>query len=189
MFFISFYWYVFLLLPYTLPFPCCDPLSKIHFHFSWTDQSFILLYNNNILVPPKIAPFDFGDETSNSADSASVACLVITGDLPISFRWFFNDRPVKEFAGITTVKLGNRNSVLNIDSVTARHAGRYVCEASNEAASVNYTSELSVNGTNRHTLNNQNIVTAIAIDCRAVYLFMFCFWLYLISFVILIFEA
>lgn len=126
-------------------------------------------------MPPKIAPFDFGDETSNFADSASVACLVITGDLPISFRWFFNDRPVKEFAGITTVKLGNRNSVLNIDSVTARHAGRYVCEASNEAASVNYTSELSVNGTNRHTLNNQNIVTAIAIDCRAVYLFMFCF--------------
>lgn len=98
-------------------------------------------------MPPKIAPFDFGEETSNFADSASVACLVTTGDAPVSFKWFFNDRPVKEFAGITTVKLGNRNSVLNIDSVTGKHAGRYTCEASNQAASVNYTSELSVNGT------------------------------------------
>lgn len=98
-------------------------------------------------MPPKIAPFDFGEEASNFADSASVACLVTTGDLPIAFKWFFNDRPVKEFAGITTVKLGNRNSVLNIDSVTGSHMGQYTCEASNEAASNNYTSELIVNGT------------------------------------------
>lgn len=100
-------------------------------------------------MPPKIAPFDFGAEASNFADSASVACLVTTGDLPITFKWFFNNRPVKEFAGITTVKLGNRNSVLNIDSVTGKHAGVYSCQASNEAASINYTSELSVNGTIR----------------------------------------
>lgn len=97
-------------------------------------------------VKPKIAPFNFGEETSNFGDSASVACLVITGDLPVIFKWFFNDRPVKEFAGITTVKLGNRNSVLNIDSVTGKHAGNYTCEASNQAASFNYTSELVVNG-------------------------------------------
>lgn len=101
----------------------------------------------NYSVPPKIAPFDFGDEPSNFAESASVACLVITGDLPITFKWFFNDHPVKEFAGITTVKLGNRNSVLNIDSVTGKHAGNYTCIASNEAASFSYTSELIVNGT------------------------------------------
>lgn len=100
-------------------------------------------------MPPKIAPFDFGEEPSNFGDSASVACLVTTGDMPISFKWFFNDRPVKEFAGITTVKLGNRNSVLNIDSVTGKHGGSYVCEATNDAASVNYTSQLIVNGTNK----------------------------------------
>lgn len=67
--------------------------------------------------------------------------------MPIAFKWFFNDRPVKEFAGITTVKLGNRNSVLNIDSVTGKHAGLYTCQAQNQAASVNYTSKLIVNGT------------------------------------------
>lgn len=69
-----------------------------------------------------------------------------SGDLPIDFRWFFDGRPVKEFAGITTVKLGNRNSVLNIDSVTGQHAGNYTCQASNSADSLNYTAELAVKG-------------------------------------------
>lgn len=69
-----------------------------------------------------------------------------SGDLPIDFKWFFNDRPVKEFAGITTVKLGNRNSVLNIDSVTGKHAGNYTCQASNNADLLNFTSELVVKG-------------------------------------------
>lgn len=99
-------------------------------------------------MPPKIAPFNFGEEPSNFADSASVACLVTSGDLPIAFKWLFNGRPVKEFAGITTVKLGNRNSVLNIDLVNGKHAGNYTCEASNQAASINFTAELTVNGTN-----------------------------------------
>lgn len=54
---------------------------------------------------------------------------------------------MKEYAGITTVKLGNRNSVLNIDSVTANHAGNFTCNAANLAASLNFTSELVVKGT------------------------------------------
>lgn len=98
-------------------------------------------------VPPKIAPFDFGDEPSNFADSASVQCLVTSGDLPIEFKWLFNGRPVTEIAGVTTVKLGKRNSVLSIDSVNGKHAGNFTCQASNLAMIVNYTSQLIVNGT------------------------------------------
>lgn len=101
---------------------------------------------NGFLVPPSIAPFNFGDKPSNFGDSASVQCLVTTGDLPIDFKWYFNDRPVKEYSGITTVKLGNRNSVLNIDSVIGKHAGFYTCSASNSAESQNFTSELIVKG-------------------------------------------
>lgn len=99
------------------------------------------------LVPPKIAHFDFGDEPSNFADSASVQCLVTSGDLPIEFRWFINDRPVSEFYGITMAKMGKRNSVLTIDSVNGKHAGNYTCLASNTASIANYTSQLIVNGT------------------------------------------
>jgi len=37
--------------------------------------------------------------------------------------------------------------MLSIDSVQARHAGKYSCRAKNHAAAVNYTTELIVNGT------------------------------------------
>lgn len=97
-------------------------------------------------VPPSIAHFNFGDKPSNFGDSASVQCLVTSGELPIDFKWYFNGRPVKDYSGITTVKLGNRNSVLNIDSVTGKHAGNYTCQATNIAESLNFTSELIVKG-------------------------------------------
>lgn len=98
-------------------------------------------------MPPKIAHFDFGEEPSNFGDSASVQCLVTSGDLPVEFRWFFNGRPVSEVAGITTAKMGKRNSVLTIDSVTDRHMGNFSCQAANIATTVNFTAELIVNGT------------------------------------------
>lgn len=101
---------------------------------------------SNQIVPPTIAQFNFGDKPSNFGDSASVQCLVTSGDLPIDFKWYFDGRPVKEFSGITTVKLGNRNSILNIDSVNGKHAGNYTCQASNVADSLNFTSELVVKG-------------------------------------------
>lgn len=69
-----------------------------------------------------------------------------SGDLPIEFKWLFNGRPVKEIAGITTAKMGKRNSVLTIDSVSGKHAGNFTCQATNSAASVNFTSQLIVNG-------------------------------------------
>lgn len=97
-------------------------------------------------VPPKIAPFNFGDEPSNFGDSASVQCLVSSGDLPVEFRWLYNSRPVSEIAGITTAKMGKRNSVLTIDSVTGQQAGNFTCQASNSASSVDFTAELIVNG-------------------------------------------
>lgn len=117
-----------------------------------------------IIVPPSIAQFAFGDRPSNFADSASVQCLVTSGDLPIVFKWFFNGRPVKEFSGITTVKLGNRNSVMNIDSVNDKHAGNYTCQASNEAASFNYSSTLRVNGTRPACYNMQCFIAPAQIQ-------------------------
>lgn len=114
--------------------------------YSYTTLHSLFFRKSVLTVPPKIAPFDFGIDPSNFADSASVACLVTSGDLPIEFRWLLNGRPVKEVPGITTVKLGNRNSVLNIDSVNERHAGNYTCQAWNNAAAFNFTSKLVVNG-------------------------------------------
>lgn len=42
--------------------------------------------------------------------------------------------------------MGKRNSVLTIDSVSDKHAGNFTCQATNSAASANFTSQLIVNG-------------------------------------------
>ncbi|XP_039148182.1 Down syndrome cell adhesion molecule-like protein Dscam2 isoform X39 [Drosophila simulans] len=98
-----------------------------------------------VMVPPKITPFDFGDEPTNVEDSVSVTCLISSGDLPIDIEWFFNDYGISSYSGVTVVKGGKRSSVLGIDNVQARHAGKYSCRAKNHAAAVNYTSDLVVN--------------------------------------------
>lgn len=98
------------------------------------------------LVAPKIAPFDFGSEPSNSGDSASVQCLVTSGDLPLDVKWLFNDRPISEIFGISTVKLGKRTYALTIDSVSAKHVGNFSCVASNAAGVDRYSAGLIVNG-------------------------------------------
>lgn len=98
-------------------------------------------------MTPKIAPFDFGNEPSNAGDSASVQCLVTSGDFPIDFKWLFNERPVSEIFGISTVKLGKRTYALTIDSVSGKHAGNYTCEVFNTAGIDRYTAELNVDGT------------------------------------------
>lgn len=97
-------------------------------------------------VAPKIAHFEFPEETSNFGDTVSVSCIVSSGDFPIEFKWLFNNKPISEIAGISTVKLGKRNSAMTIDSVNGRHAGNYTCQASNSAAIVNYTAVLVING-------------------------------------------
>ncbi|XP_052841719.1 cell adhesion molecule Dscam2 isoform X47 [Drosophila gunungcola] len=98
-----------------------------------------------VMVPPKITPFTFGDEPTNVEDSVSVTCLISSGDLPIDIEWLFNDFGISSFSGMTVYRGGKRTSMLTIDNVHARHAGKYSCRAKNHAAAVNYTTDLIVN--------------------------------------------
>lgn len=79
-------------------------------------------------------------------DSVSITCLISSGDQPIDLEWLFNDYGISTYSGVTVVKGGKRTSILTIDNVHARHAGKYTCKAKNHAAAVNYTAELIVNG-------------------------------------------
>lgn len=98
-------------------------------------------------MPAKIAEFDFGKDPSNFGESASVQCLVTSGDFPVSFAWLFNGREINENVyDVSMVKLGKKISALSIDFVRDHHAGNYTCVAVNRATSVNYTAELVVNG-------------------------------------------
>lgn len=99
-----------------------------------------------VLVPPKIAHFNFGEEPASFGDSASVMCLVLSGDLPMDIEWLFNDYPINSYSGITVMRGSKKNSILTIESVGGRHAGNYTCIAKNLASSVSQSAELIVNG-------------------------------------------
>lgn len=79
-------------------------------------------------------------------ETVSISCIIVLGDQPVDIEWLFNEYSLSAYSGVTVVKGGKRSSMLTIDSVQARHAGRYTCRASNRAASVNSTATLVVNG-------------------------------------------
>lgn len=100
-----------------------------------------------------IAPFSFGDdEALNSGDFVVVQCSAVKGDSPLSLRWAFQSRPLlsgsdsKAPTGLSVTGLGERISVLSIQSVAAVHNGEYTCTAENPAGVTNYTASLTVNG-------------------------------------------
>ncbi|KAI5745650.1 hypothetical protein M8J76_013118 [Diaphorina citri] len=109
-------------------------------------------YESNLLVnvPPRIQPFSFGaGEESVSileqGESASISCLILSGDLPISFQWLFNGAPLDTSRDVSVVTPSRKLSVLSIDSVTFEHVGNYSCLANNTAARSSYTASLLVN--------------------------------------------
>lgn len=104
---------------------------------------------NQILysVLPRIVPFEFEDGPASSGEYLSISCMTPEGDLPMDINWFLNNRSVVEYSGISTVKAGKRNLVLNIESVTAEHSGNFTCISRNKAGSVSHTTDLKVNGT------------------------------------------
>lgn len=79
-------------------------------------------------------------------ESVSIACSISLGDLPINITWFLNGKNVREMDDIITSGFGKRGSSLGIDSVSAKHAGKYTCLAQNQAGNASYTAELIVNG-------------------------------------------
>lgn len=98
------------------------------------------------LVPPRIAPFNFEQESINAGEYAYVQCMIPNGDLPIGIDWTFNGVNVKKYAEMSISKIGKRGSTLTIDHVTYNLAGNYTCVASNNAGSYQHTAQLLVNG-------------------------------------------
>lgn len=82
----------------------------------------------------------------NYDETVSVTCTVSGGDLPINFIWLLNRVPIEPNQDILLEKRGKRISVLMIDALKATHMGNYTCLAENLAGSVEYTSQLIVNG-------------------------------------------
>ncbi|XP_044270315.1 Down syndrome cell adhesion molecule-like protein Dscam2 isoform X45 [Tribolium madens] len=124
-----------------------------------------------VMVPPQIVHFDFGDEPVNSADMASVTCIVTKGDFPIDITWTLNNQSVETIQGITVMRTNKRISQLSIDSVQADHSGEFTCLASNPAGNASYSSTLHVNVPPRWILEPTDKAFAqgsdAAVECKA----------------------
>ncbi|XP_049823713.1 Down syndrome cell adhesion molecule-like protein Dscam2 isoform X9 [Aethina tumida] len=124
-----------------------------------------------VMVPPQISPFDFGEDPINSGDVASVQCTVHKGDLPIKIKWYHNGKPVNEDLGIVISKIGKKISTLSIEDVQAQHSGNYTCVVENSAGQAQFTAELYINVPPRWILEPTDKAFAqgsdAAVECKA----------------------
>lgn len=97
-------------------------------------------------MPPQILPFDFGEDSVNSEDVASLQCTVFKGDFPLNISWLHNNKSVDGENGILVSKNGKKVSTLTIESVGEEHSGLYTCFVQNRAGFFSYSTELHVNG-------------------------------------------
>ncbi|XP_043064024.1 Down syndrome cell adhesion molecule-like protein Dscam2 isoform X28 [Drosophila ficusphila] len=98
-----------------------------------------------VMVLPKISPFNFGEESMSYGEFVNVQCTISGGDLPVNITWTLNNQPFEDYLEILTTKRGKRINELTIEAVSAKHAGNYSCIAENRAGIVNHTAELKVN--------------------------------------------
>lgn len=120
-----------------------DARSKTNRNFYNRFKNFDFYFG---LVAPQISHFDFGEETVNSGDSASLHCSLHKGDLPVKLSWLLNNRTISPDDGILMSKVGKKMITLSIDSVQEHHAGVYTCLAKNQAGTARYSADLHVNG-------------------------------------------
>lgn len=97
-------------------------------------------------MPPKITPFQFGDEPMNFGEPVSVQCTISGGDWPIDVSWTLNGQPISDNLDIVMSKFTRHTYVLGIDSVNAKQAGNYSCLATNKAGRAEHSAVLIVNG-------------------------------------------
>lgn len=91
--------------------------------------------------------FDFGDEPINMGETVGIQCIVNKGDLPIDIHWILNSVPITSGQnGITIMKMNQRTSSLNINSVDGIHRGLFKCFVSNAAGTAEHSAELRVIG-------------------------------------------
>ncbi|KAL1498145.1 hypothetical protein ABEB36_008993 [Hypothenemus hampei] len=124
-----------------------------------------------IMVPPQITPFDFGEESINSGDLASLTCSVHKGDLPINISWLHNNISIGYKEGVMISNAGKKISTVSIDSVDESHVGTYTCVAENRAGRTSYSAILNVNVPPRWILEPTDKAFAqgsdAAVECKA----------------------
>ncbi|XP_060529784.1 cell adhesion molecule Dscam2 isoform X38 [Cylas formicarius] len=124
-----------------------------------------------VMVTPHIVPFNFGNTPIYTNHATQVTCLISEGDLPLEISWSFNENPLTVISGISAMKVGQKASLLLIDSVSEENAGNYTCHSRNVAGSASYTAPLNVYVPPRWILEPTDKAFAqgsdAAVECKA----------------------
>ncbi|XP_060529792.1 cell adhesion molecule Dscam2 isoform X45 [Cylas formicarius] len=125
-----------------------------------------------VMVAPQILHFEFGEESVNSGDSASLTCSISKGDLPMTIMWRHNNISLmSDLYGVMVSRVAKKLSTLSIDSVQAEHTGTYTCVAENAAGRAMYSADLHVNVPPRWILEPTDKAFAqgsdAAVECKA----------------------
>ena len=95
-------------------------------------------------------PFSFGSDVVDEGAFAQLACSVSHGDTPLSITWSLKGDSISSEPSITTTMIGQRTSILIIQSVGYRHSGQFTCNARNKAGTDTHSTQLKVNGRFTH---------------------------------------
>ena len=104
------------------------------------------ILNVEIVEPPTVTPFSFGDHPVNQGDSAQLMCAVTRGDRPLTITWSLKGDIINSDPTLTTTMIGTQTSFLMISSVDYQHSGVYTCRAENPAGVATHSAKLKVNG-------------------------------------------
>lgn len=96
-------------------------------------------------VGPKIAIPSLLDKSVEAGTNVGIMCMLVQGDLPVTFVWTKDGRPVGSIPGI---KVDSQDVTSSIVFTRARdtHTGNYTCVASNPVGSYVASTEILVNG-------------------------------------------
>nr|XP_027222741.1 Down syndrome cell adhesion molecule-like protein 1 homolog [Penaeus vannamei] len=111
----------------------------------------------NVMVPPHIDERMFSLGSGFPAKSrARIMCVVERGDLPLSFSWTHDGRPLAPGPATSVRSLDEVTSVLLFTSLREEDGGKYTCTATNAVASDSRTVELVVKEIQHRTPYSQS---------------------------------
>lgn len=96
-------------------------------------------------APPEIMPFHFSSNLKEGGIT-NIVCSATSGDLPITFTWRKDGKPLPHDPDIHEQHPVEMVSALRFNNLAAKHSGHYTCIATNPASSANFTAELIVRG-------------------------------------------
>ncbi|KAK8745262.1 hypothetical protein OTU49_000092, partial [Cherax quadricarinatus] len=123
----------------------------------------------SVVKPPVLADLKFPARLVEGM-RLSVACSLLSGDLPISLRWSRDGRPLPRDPVLTETHSQFFSNLVFAD-IRGRHAGEYTCTASNSAAASTISATMDVRVPPSWVVEPQDVAVIggeeVALECHA----------------------